>query len=187
MNESQKFPSSFISNQFVPYIKAEEIDQITSSLAEQINQDYKGEEVVLIGILKGSFVFMSDLIKKIHGPLVYIDFVELESIERTKENKGTIRLSYDININISNKNVLIVEEIIDTGRALKFFMDHIKLSKPKSIEIVTLFDKAYQRTVDIKPKYIGKKIQNEFIVGHGLDLENYGRNVNDIYYLKYPN
>lgn len=187
MNEANKFPSNFISNQFVSYIGEQEIDQMTSLIAEQINRDYKGEELILIGILKGSFIFMADLIKKIKNVRLLVDFVELESIERTKENQGTIRVSLDTNVNVANKNILIAEEIIDTGRALQFFINHLKLSSPKSIEIATLFDKPYQRTVNLKPKYIGKKIEDQFIVGHGLDLENYGRNVKDIYYLKYPN
>lgn len=187
MDESQKFPSRFISNQFVKYISEKEIEDITQKLADKISQDYQNEEVVLIGILKGSIIFMSDLVKRLKNVKAYIDFVELESIERTKENVGTIRVSFDISNNIANKNVIIVEEIIDTGRALHFFIEHLKLSRPKSIKIATLFDKPYQRNTKIEAEYIGKQIDDEFIVGHGLDLENYGRNVNDIYYLKYPN
>lgn len=187
MSELNKFPSAFVSNQFVEYIDRTEIDEITRSLASQLNERYQGEELVLISVLKGSMVFLSDLVKNLNGIKVFIDFVQLGSLGRTKENNGTIYLKKDLGFDISNKNVLIIEEIIDTGRALNFLYERLKLSSPRTIEILTLFDKPYKRVAPLKATYIGKKIDDQFVVGYGLDLEEYGRNISDLYYLKYPN
>lgn len=186
-NNQLKFPSSFVSEQFVKYIDHSDILDITASLAHTISQNYNGQELVLIGALKGSTTFLADLIRKIKNVNLYIDFVKVSAVGRHKESRGTIILEKDISTNILDKNVLIVEEIIDTGRALYFLKNRLAQSKPKKIEIITLFDKPYKRAVPITADYIGKKIDDQFIIGHGLDLENYGRNVSDIYYLKYPN
>lgn len=186
-NELSKFPSNFVSDQFVPYIDSKEISNITDSLAHTISQKYKGEELVMIGVLKGSSIFLSDLIKKIRNVKIYVDFVKIGSVGRGKESNGTIVLKKDISTNILNKNVLIVEEIIDTGRALHFLKNRLYEAGPRSIEIITLFDKPYKRAVPIKANFIGKQIDDQFIIGHGLDLEEYGRNFKDIFYLKYPN
>jgi hypoxanthine phosphoribosyltransferase len=187
MNEDGKFPSSIVSDQFVPYIEASEIETIIESLAHTISQKYKGEELVLIGPLKGSCLFLSDLAKKIKNVKVYIDFVNLSAVGRSKESNGTIILSKDICTNIMDKNILIVEEVIDTGRALYFLRNRLQQANPRSIEIITLFDKPYKRAVPIKADYIGKQIDDQFIVGYGLDLDEYGRNFSNVYYLKYPN
>lgn len=187
MSELLKFPSDFVSDQFVKYLDRDEINQLTTELASQITNRYQGEEVILISVLKGSVIFLSDLIKKINGVKIYLDFVQLDSVGRTKENTGTIYIKKDINSDIYNKNVIIIEEIIDTGRALKFLMDRLKFSSPKNLEVLTLLDKPYQRVVPIAANYIGKKIEEQFVVGYGLDLDHYGRNICDLYYLKYPN
>ena len=93
----------------------------------------------------------------------------------------------DIKSNIQGRNVLIVEEIIDTGRALHFLHSRLQHANPRSIEILTLFDKPYKRITPIKPNYIGRQLDDKFVVGYGMDLENYGRNIKDLFYLKYPN
>lgn len=187
MSELNKFPSNFVSDQFVEYIDRKEIKSLTKSLAHTIEQKYEGQELVVIGMLKGSMLFMSELLKNIRGVNIYVDFVSLSAVGRTKENAGSITLSKDITTDIHGKNVLIVEQIIDTGRALQFFMEHLKINKPKSVEVVTLFDKPYKRAVPVNVDYIGKQIQDQFVVGHGLDLDQYGRNIEDIFYLQYPN
>ncbi len=187
MNEINKFPNSFVSDQFVPYITAKEVETIVDSLAHTISQKYQGEELVLVGALKGSTPFLSDLMKKIKNVKVYVDFVKLSAVGRSKENNGTIILSKDLKTNILDKNVLIVEEIIDTGRALYFLKNRLTQASPRNIEVITLFDKPYKRAVPIKADYIGKQIEDQFIVGYGLDLDEYGRNFSEIYYLKYPN
>ncbi len=185
--EKYKFHSKFEANQFVKYIDQHEIKGIVGSLGHTISKRYEGQELVLIGILKGSTVFMSDLIREIRNVKVSVDFVSLKAISRSKESNGTIVIEKDISSNIQDKNILIVEEIIDTGRALNFLKERLLNSNPRSIEIITLFDKPYKRAVPINADFIGKKIDDQFIIGYGLDLEDYGRNFKDVYYLKYPN
>lgn len=187
MSELYKFPSNFVSDQFVSYISRDEIEQITDSLADAINERYKGEELVIIGTLKGCTLFLSDFVKKLKNIKVYIDFVQVGAVGRSKESQGTIILKKDITTNILGKNVLLVEEIIDTGRALYFLKQRLLQSEARSVEVLTLFDKPYQRAVPLKANYIGKQIDDKFVVGYGLDLEEYGRNIQDLYYLKYPN
>lgn len=187
MSELNKFPSNFVSEQFVKYIDRKEIESLTKSLAHTISQKFSGEELVVIAILKGSTVFMSDFLKHVRNVNIYIDFVSVSAIARSKENIGTIVLNKDITTNIYGKNVLIIEQIIDTGRAVQFLKKRLELSSPKNVEVLTLFDKPYKRAVPMKPDYIGKQIDDQFIVGHGLDLDQYGRNIQDIYFLKYPN
>lgn len=187
MKEINKFPHNVVSEQFVPYIEAHEVESIVETLAHTISQRYQGEELVLIGPLKGSTVFLTDLVKKIKNVKVYIDFVKLSAVGRDKENNGTIILSKDIKTNILDKNVLIVEEVIDTGRALYFLKNRLAQANPRNIEIITLFDKPYKRAVPVKADYIGKQIEDQFIIGYGLDLDEYGRNFSEVYYLKYPN
>lgn len=187
MSEFLKFPSNFVSDQFVEYIDRKEIESLTQSLGHTISQKYAGQDLVLVGLLKGSLVFMADLARHIRNVKIYIDFMKVEAVGRNKESNGTIVISKDITTNINDKNVLIVEEIIDTGRALNFVKERLKQANPRSIEVITLFDKPYKRAVPLKADYIGKQIEDQFIVGYGLDLDQYGRNFSDIFYLKYPN
>jgi hypoxanthine phosphoribosyltransferase len=187
MSEKSKFPDRFITTQFIPYIKASEIEAVVESLANTIEQKYAGQELYVICVLKGSMIFTADLIRKLKTVKVYLDFVKLKSFGRDKESSGTISFSKDIGVNLQDKNVIIVEEIIDTGRALSFLKNRILQCQPKNLEIISLFDKPYKRAVPIKADFIGKKIDDQFIVGYGLDLEEYGRNLQDIYFLKYPN
>ncbi len=187
MDEKSKFPSSFISNQFVNYIDKKEIKGIVETLGNALSQKYAGQELVMIGVLKGSMVFLADLVRHISGVKIYIDFVRVQAIGRSKENHGTIILSKDVSTQIMDRNVIIVEEIIDTGRAVLFLKQRLKLASPRSIEVITLFDKPYKRAVPLEADMIGKKIDDQFIVGYGLDLEDYGRNLQDVFYLKYPN
>lgn len=186
-DEKNKFPSSFVSSQFVKYIDEKEIQSIVQVLGNTLSQKYQGQDLVLIGVLKGSTVFLADLAREIKGVKIYIDFVRIQAVGRSKENHGTITISKDISTNLMDRNVVIVEEVLDTGRALSFLKKRIMLSSPRSLEVISLFDKPYRRTVNVQPDYIGKKIEDQFIVGYGLDLEDYGRNFQQLYYLKYPN
>lgn len=186
-DEKNKFPSTFVSSQFVKYIDAKEIKGVVEALGNTISQKYQDQDVVLIGVLKGSMVFMADLIREIKGVRLYVDFVKLHAVGRSKESHGTITISKDFTTNLMDRNVIIVEEIVDTGRALSFLKKRILLSAPRSLEVVTLFDKPYKRAVNIQPDLTGKKIDDQFIVGYGLDLEDFGRNFEQLYYLKYPN
>jgi hypoxanthine phosphoribosyltransferase len=186
-DEKNKFPSSFVSSQFVKYIDSKEVKGIVETLGNTLSQKYKDQDLVLIGVLKGSSIFLADLVREIKGVKIYVDFVKLQAVGRSKESHGTITISKDITTNLMDRNVVIVEEIVDTGRALSFLMKRIQLSSPRSLSVITLFDKPYKRAVNIQPDFTGKKIEDQFIVGYGLDLEDFGRNFEQIYYLKYPN
>lgn len=186
-DEKYKFPSSFVSSQFVKYIDSKEVKGIVEALGNTLSQKYQGQDLVLIGVLKGSMVFLADLAREIKGVKVYVDFVRVQAVGRSKENHGTITISKDFTTNVMDRNVVIVEEIVDTGRALSFLKKRIQLGQPRSLEVITLFDKPYKRAVNIQPDLTGKKIEDQFVVGYGLDLEDYGRNFEHVYYLKYPN
>jgi len=171
---------------FTKYLSRHEIEAAIQSIAQQINQDYKDKEVVLVGVLKGTILFLADLVRQLNME-TEIEFVRLSSYGKARTSSGTVTIIKDIQADVRNKHVLIVEEIIDSGRTLKFLYERLKSAGPASVEIVTLLDKCSKRVVDLPVKYIGKTIDDQFLVGYGLDLEEHCRNLPDIYYLKYPN
>jgi hypoxanthine phosphoribosyltransferase len=171
---------------FTKYLNRHEIDAAVQSIANRINADYEGKQVVLVGVLKGAIVFMADLVRHLKVD-VEVEFVRLSSYGKARTSSGTVTIIKDIQADIRGKHVLIIEEIIDSGRTLKFLFERLKQSGPASVEIVTLLDKASKRIVDVPVKYVGRSIDDQFLVGYGLDLEERCRNLPDIYYLKYPN
>lgn len=176
----------FDDKNFTKYINRHEIDATVQSLANRINQDYEGKAVVLVGVLKGAIIFMADLVR--HLKVDYeVEFVRLSSYGKARTSSGTVTILKDIQADIRDKHVIIVEEIIDSGRTLRFLYDRLKASGPASVEIVTLLDKSSKRVVDTPVKYVGRLIEDQFLVGYGLDLEETCRNLPDVYYLKYPN
>lgn len=160
----------------VPFIKKQEIEELVASLAKQIDADYEGKELVLVSPLKGSILFVADLARKLRTP------VEVEFIQLTSQGR-TIRVTNDISTDITNKHVLIVEEIIDAGRKLSFLKNHFLNNNPRSVKVVTLLDKPARRELPIKADYIGKTIEDRYVVGYGMDSEEVGRNYSDIYIL----
>ena len=171
---------------FTKYLTRHEIDIAVQSVAQKINKDYEGKSVVLVTVLKGAILFSADLIRhlKVENE---IEFVRLSSYGKARTSSGTVTILKDISTDIRDRHVLILEEIIDTGRTLQFLYDRLKASGPASVEIVTLLDKASKRIVNVPVKYVGRQIDDQFLVGYGLDLEEKARNLPDIYYLKYPN
>jgi hypoxanthine phosphoribosyltransferase len=137
-------------------------------LAKKIRADYKDEIPIFIGILKGSFLFMADLIRE-YSKECEMDFMAVASYGSRKKGSGVVRLIKDININIKKRDVLIVEDIIDSGLTSSYIKQYLKLRKPKSIEFVTLLDKVEARKIKIDIKYTGFKIPNKFVIGYGLD------------------
>jgi hypoxanthine phosphoribosyltransferase len=171
---------------FTKYLNRHEIDAAIQSLANRINADYDGKKLVLVGVLKGAIVFMADLVRHLKVD-VEVEFVRLSSYGKARTSSGTVTILKDIQADIRDKHVLIVEEIIDSGRTLKFLYERLKQSGPTSVEIVTLLDKAGKRVAEVPVKYVGRSIDDQFLIGYGLDLEERCRNLPDIYYLKYPN
>lgn len=148
----------------------EDLDKITTRLANQIENDYKdAKNVLLLGILKGSVVFMSDLMKKIKKPL-QIDFMKVSSYGAGTTTSGKINIILDLHrSDLSELDILVVEDIIDSGRTLSYLCEYLKLNGAKSVKTVTLLDKPARREVDFTPDYCGAEIPDEFIVGYGLD------------------
>ena len=166
---------------FKLYIKEKNVLSEIHRIAEMINNDFKDKELVIICILKGSFMFFSDLLKKINVKCT-IDFLRLSSYEKTTST-GKIKNLMNSEIDIRNKNVLIVEDIVDTGHTINYLVNHFKLLKPSNLNIVTLFFKKEAFLYNKSPDYVAMHIPNKFIVGYGLDYDQYGRNLTDIYEL----
>ena len=165
---------------FKVMITAEEIDRAVQSVAEQINRDYADcDTPIFLGVLNGSFMFLSDLIKKIEFENE-ISFVKLASSEGTAST-GNVKNIIGLNGSVEGRHIIIVEDIVDTGKSMAHMVEELKDYNPASVEICTLFFKpnSYQGTADIK--YHAMDIGNEFIVGYGLDYDQVGRSLKDIY------
>jgi hypoxanthine phosphoribosyltransferase len=161
---------------------AEEIATIVKNLADQISRDYSGKELILVCILKGAFMFLSDLIRHLEIP-VKIDFVRLASYGSGMKTSGRIEITKDIELPIEGKDVLIVEDIIDSGHTLQFLKDRIILSNPRSVKICALLDKKARRKVEMEADYLGIDVEDVFIVGYGIDLNENYRHLPEIYYV----
>lgn len=170
---------NLLKSELAPFISAEEISQHVSMLAKKIQHDYRGQELIFICPLRGSVHFTADLVRKIELPC-QVDFVHVSPSERG----GTIKILKDISVNIAGKHVIIVEEVIDTGRTLSFLKTRLLASAPASLKIVALLDKPSRRELPIRADYIGKTIDDRFVVGYGMDSEELGRNYPDIYSFK---
>ncbi len=177
----------FDERQFRPYLSAQEIDETLQTLADKINKDYGiDDKVLLVGVLKGAFVVMADLIRKLPSD-TDVDFVRTAGFGKGINSIGTITLLKDIGCDIRDKHVIIVEEVIDSGRTLKFLYERLKSAGPKSLKIATLLDKRSKRLVKIDADYVGKVVDDQFLIGYGLDLEEKCRNLPGIHALRYPN
>lgn len=158
-------------------VSEEDIKVRVKELAAQICKDYMQESFVLVGILKGAFIFLSDLAKAIENRCS-IDFIATSSYGLTgTEFSGTVKLLKDISQPIRGKNVIIVEDILDTGSTLDFVLDHLSSYKPKSLEICTLLSKPSRRKINVEAKYVGFTIPDEFVVGYGLGYNEEYRNL----------
>ena len=157
-------------------ITEEEIQEKVKQLGTQISKDYKGKNPVLICILKGGVVFLSDLMKNITTH-VQIDFMVLSSYGDSTKSSGVVRIKKDIDVNILNRDVIIVEDIVDSGLTLKYIDEYFMQHKPASIKICALLDKPESHKIDIKIDYIGFEVGNEFVVGYGLDYSQKYRNL----------
>jgi len=168
---------------FIPYISEEEIAKRVKELGEQISKDYEGKVPVLIGILNGSFIFMADLIKNINLECE-IDFLKLSSYGDEKISSGKVRMIKELNCEVKGRDLIIVEDIVDSGLSIKFMEELIAGNNPASVKVVTLLCKPNSLKYDVKIDYIGFNIQSKFVLGYGLDYAQKFRNLNSIYILK---
>jgi len=158
-----------------PFLTVEQIQNKNRELAERISADYQGKDLLAVGILKGAFIFFSDLVRLIQIPLT-IDFIVASSYLKSGTS-GEIKLHYDIREGIANKDVLLIEDIIDTGISMNYIRERILNKEPRSLKICTFLDKKERREVDVPLDYVGFEIPNEFVVGYGLDYDNKYRNL----------
>ncbi len=161
----------------------EDLSKKVKELGAQISKDYKGKDLLVVGVLKGSVLFASDLIKNITIPCE-IDFMAVSSYGNSTETSGIVRILKDLDHSIEGKHVLIVEDIVDSGITLNYLLKYLKARKAESIEIVSLLNKPERRTVELNVKYIGFEVPNEFIVGYGIDYAEKYRNLPYIAVLK---
>ncbi len=150
-------------------VTKEELDKINERLGAKISGDYQGKNLLVVGILKGSIYFMTDLTRYITVPCK-IDFLQVSSYGSGTTSSGAVKIVKDIDINLEGYDILIVEDILDSGRTLNYVCNLLKSRNPKSIKIATLLDKPERRVVDLKPDYVGCDVPDEFVVGYGLDL-----------------
>ncbi len=161
----------------------EQISEITSRLAKQITVDYADKKLLMVGILKGSLVFMADLMRKVKVN-TKIDFMSVSSYGSDTRSSGEVRIIMDLKSPVEDYDLLLVEDILDSGATLSYLKNMLNQRNPKSIKIATLFDKPERRKADIKADYIGARVPDEFIVGYGLDFAEDYRNLPYIGVLK---
>lgn len=158
-------------------IPADTLQKRIAELGAEISRDYHGQELLLICILRGGVMFMTDLMRTISVP-VAIDFMAISSYGAgRRESSGQVRITLDLTTNIDGRNILIVEDIIDSGRTILSVLNLLSTRKPKSLEVCTLLDKSERREVEVPIRYRGFTIQNKFVFGYGLDLDEYYRNL----------
>ncbi|WP_037574763.1 hypoxanthine phosphoribosyltransferase [Phaeacidiphilus oryzae] len=157
-------------------ISKDEIDAKLAELAERIDADYRGEDVLIVGVLKGAVMVMADLARTLHTP-VTMDWMAVSSYGMGTKSSGVVRILKDLDTDISGKHVLIVEDIIDSGLTLSWLLSNLRSRGPASLEICALLRKPDAAKVDIDVKYVGFDIPNEFVVGYGLDFAEKYRNL----------
>lgn len=164
-------------------ISKEQLEVRLKELGSEISKDYEGKELLLIGVLKGSFIFLADLMRNIDIP-VEVDFMAVSSYGNSTKSSGVVRILKDLDSNIEGKDIIVAEDIIDTGLTLSYLIGNLKSRGARSVSVCTLLDKPERRKVDVETKYKGFDIPDKFIVGYGLDYAQKYRNLDQIYILK---
>ena len=164
-------------------IAEEEVQKKVARLARRISRDFAGREILLVGILKGAFIFMADLARKMTTP-VKVDFVRLASYGSGTQSSGRVKITKDLETSLRGKDVLIVDDIIDTGITLKHLFHRLQARRPHSLKTVALLDKHNRRKVNFQADYVGFTIEDHFVVGYGLDRNEEYRNLPGIYAVK---
>ncbi|MBM4286844.1 MAG: hypoxanthine phosphoribosyltransferase [Deltaproteobacteria bacterium] len=162
-----------------PVITREQIQVRLRELAARINRDYAGQEIILIGVLKGVFIFLADLIRLLTMP-VRVDFVRLRSYGESSTSSGRVVITLDAELPLQDRNVLVVEDIIDSGLTLDFLLQHLRKQGPRSLKVCCLTDKRERRAIAIPLDYVGFTVEKGFLVGYGLDYAENHRQYPDI-------
>jgi hypoxanthine phosphoribosyltransferase len=168
----------------VPILSRAQIEKKVHELANRISKDYCGKEIVLVGVLKGAFIFLADLVRELAVP-AQIAFIRLASYGANTSTSGRIRITKDIELDIQGRHVLIVEDIVDSGLTIAYLLNHLKQRRPESIRICALIDKRERRKVRLQVDYAGHVVDQGFLVGYGLDFDEKYRNLPEVYHLKF--
>ena len=160
-------------------ISAEEIDKAVSRVADQLNERYQGRTPIFLGVLSGSFLFLADLVRKVNFES-QLAFVKISSYDGT-ESTGNVKQLIGVDFDIEGRDIIIVEDIVETGHSMNYLLDHLRKKNPATISICTLFFKPEKFLYEYDIDYTALSIGNEFIVGYGLDYNQLGRNLKDIY------
>lgn len=169
-------PATWKVDQLEVFLTAEQIQKRVAELGAQISQDYEGQDLLLVAVLKGSVIFLADLMRHITIPHS-VDFMATSSYGAATESTGVVRILKDLDIPITGRNVLIVEDIVDTGHTLDYLRRMLLEREPASLRVVCLLDKKERREVDVPIDYVGFEIPNAFVVGYGLDYAELYRNL----------
>jgi hypoxanthine phosphoribosyltransferase len=169
--------------ELIPVLAADEIHLLVKSMAQRISVDYRDRDLVLIAVLKGSFIFLADLIRQLTIP-VKVDFLQARSYGADTRSCGTIRLLKDIGIDIREKDVLLVEDIVDTGLTVNWILDHLRSFQPRSLSVCAFIDKRERRETEVPIAYSGHVTKAGFLVGYGLDYAEAYRHLPGIYHLE---
>jgi hypoxanthine phosphoribosyltransferase len=167
---------------FVPLLSDEEIQKRVKELGEQISRDYRGKVPIFIGVLNGAFIFMSDLLKNVDIECE-VDFFKLSSYGDSKISSGNVKLLKELNCDVNDREIIIVEDIVDTGLSIKYIEELFSKHTPKSMKVVSLLVKPESLKYDVKIDYIGFRIPSQFVIGYGLDYQQKYRNLSSIYVL----
>jgi len=160
-------------------ISREAIEKRVREIADAVSRDYQGRELVVIGVLKGAFIFMADLVRALRVPCV-VDFVRLASYGSGSQTAGKVVLTKDLETSIRDKDILIVEDIVDTGLTLSHLVNWLKERNPRSLRVCALLDKRARRKVPFEADYVGFAIEDRFVVGYGLDFDERSRFLPDV-------
>ncbi len=159
-----------------PLFTRADIQKKVQELGEQITKDYKGKDLIVAGVMKGAYLFHADLSRAISIPVI-VDYLGLSSFDSRSKARGAVRISSDLNENIYGKNVLVVEDIINSGLTMEYVTKNLLAREPKSLKVCTLLDKVEKRRTDFTPDYVGFKRPNCYVVGYGLDYQDQYRNL----------
>ena len=157
-------------------ISASEIDRRVKELARVISSDYAGREPVVVGILKGAFIFMADLVRELDMP-IEVEFVACESYHSGTASSGQVKLTRDVGVPIAGRHVLLIEDIVDSGRTTDFLLGHLKAKGAASVRLCVLLDKPSRRVVPVTIDYLAFSVPDHFLVGYGLDVDQRFRNL----------
>jgi hypoxanthine phosphoribosyltransferase len=168
----------------VPVISATELEDRLQTLADEIKKEYEGKDVVFVGVLKGAFVFLADLVRRLPFS-VDVDFVRLASYGTGSETSGMVRITKDVELPIKGRHVLVVEDIVDTGITLAWYLDRLREHQVESVKVCALIDKLERRRVEVPLDFVGIRMDKGFLVGYGLDYSEKHRNLPGIHEVQF--